>query len=69
MNRAAESLEDWKLTPEEAESIKKAFVEGTAKPKIEIKKCPEYVAGVSSGVEREADNFEVGGPSPPRRTS
>ena len=47
-SRAEESLEDWELSEEDAEAIRKALVEGTAKPKIEIKKCPQYKPGGSS---------------------
>jgi hypothetical protein len=44
MTRAAASMEPWDLSQEDAEAIERAINEGMARPKIEIKKCPEYKA-------------------------
>ena len=43
--RAAESMKPMELTPEDAEALEKSLREGTARPKIEIERLPEYEEG------------------------
>ena len=43
-SRAELSMQPWELTEEQAAVIEKALEDGTARPKIAIKKLPEYIA-------------------------